>query len=50
MEFLVKACLAEEDFTVATVIEGGEDLANNFQQYGSHYFSPDIYSFFKVTQ
>jgi len=43
MEFLVKACLIEEDFTVATLIEGGKNLANNFQQYGPHYFSPDIY-------
>jgi hypothetical protein len=40
MEFFVKACLVEEDFTVATVIKGGKHLADNFQQDGSHDFSP----------
>jgi hypothetical protein len=43
MEFLVKACLIKEDFTLATVIEGGEHLTDNFQKDGSHHFSPDLF-------
>jgi len=43
MKFLVQAGLIKEDFTVATVIEGSEYLANNFQQDGPHHFSPNIY-------
>jgi hypothetical protein len=50
MEFFVKACLVEEDFTVATVIKGGKHLADNFQQYGSHHLSPKPYFTFKITQ
>jgi hypothetical protein len=48
---LFNACLIEKDFAVATVIEGGEEFADDFQYDGSHPISPvvsDLIS--KITQ